>query len=272
MTHGDQASSLPVVADTPVTRDSLAADLSRLGVRPGSVMLLHASMKSVGWVVGGPVAVVLALLDVLGPDGTLVVPTHTPDNSEPSAWSRPPVPADWWRIIRATMPAFDPAVTPSRYMGAIAEVVRTWPGARRSDHPQVSFAGLGPAAEHILTGHPLDSALGEQSPLGRMYQLDGDVLLLGIGHGSNTSLHLAEYRVPAPPQRSEGAAVRSPGGGRAWTTWVDVAVTEDDFVKLGADLDATGVVRVGPVAEATARLMRQRDAVDFAVNWFRANR
>jgi aminoglycoside 3-N-acetyltransferase len=260
------------VTELPVTRDSLADELISLGLRRGGVTLVHASLKSVGWVVGGPVAVVWALLDVLGPEGTLVVPTHTPDNSEPSAWSRPPVPEAWWPIIRASMPAFDPAVTPSRYMGAIAEVVRTWPGARRSSHPQLSFAALGPAADHIVAGHPLDAALGGDSPLGRIYDLDGDVLLLGVGHDSNTSLHLAEYRLPAPPRRGDGAAVLAPDGDRSWTTWTDVAVDESDFERLGSDLDATGLVRVGPIAQAAARLMRQRDAVDFAIGWLTANR
>jgi aminoglycoside 3-N-acetyltransferase len=98
------------------------------------------------------------------------------------------------------------------------------------------------------------------------------VLLLGVGHGSNTSLHLAEYRLPAPPRRSDGAAVLAPDGDRTWTTWIDVAVDESDFERLGADLDATGMVRVAPVAQATARLMRQRAAVDFAVDWLVANR
>jgi aminoglycoside 3-N-acetyltransferase len=260
------------VPDRPITRASLADDLARLGVRRGSVLLLHSSLRSLGWVVGGPVAVVQALLDLLGTQGTLVAPTHTPENSDPSGWSRPPVPQEWWPIIRAHMPAFDPATTPSRWMGAIAEVIRTWPGARRSDHPQVSFAALGPAALDIVADHRLDQALGEPSPVGRVYELDGDVLLLGVGHDSNTSLHLAEYRVASPPQRTEAAAVRSAEGDQKWTTWVDVAVNEDDFARLGADLDATGLVRLGSVAKASARFMRQRAAVDFAVEWFAQHR
>jgi aminoglycoside 3-N-acetyltransferase len=255
----------------PQTRASLAADLVNLGVRPGSVLLVHSSMRSLGWVCGGPVAVVEALLDVLGPAGTLVVPTHTPENSDPAGWRNPPVPESWWPVIRAEMPGFDPAVTPSRWMGLLPEMVRTWPGARRSNHPHTSFAALGAAADRVLADHPLDDMLGERSPLGRIYQLDGDVLLLGVGHGSNTSLHLAEYRVPRPPRAQLSGAVLT-ASGRAWVKWEDVDLEEADFEVLGADLDASGPVTIGPVGSAECRLMSQRAAVDFAVTWLPLHR
>ncbi len=257
---------------TPRTRDSIAADLRALGVRAGSVLLVHSSISTLGWVAGGPVAVAQALRDVVGPTGTLVVPTHTPENSDPARWRNPPVPQAWWSVIRDNMPGFDPAVTPARWMGRLAEVVRTWPGARRSDHPHVSFAALGPLADSVVADHRLDEMLGERSPLGRLYQLDGEVLLLGAGHDSNTSLHLAEYRVPEPVRSGNGAAVLTAGGGREWVTWTDVDVDETDFGRLGADLDRAGGVVVGRVGSAECRLMRQRTAVDFAVDWMRIHR
>lgn len=258
--------------DAPRTRAWLAADLRKLGVRPGSILLVHSAMRPLGWVCGGPHAVVLALRDAVGPEGTVVVPTHTPDNSDPATWRHPSVPAEWWPTIRAELPGFDPAVTPSRWMGVIAETVRTWPGALRSDHPQVSFAALGPHAAKIVDGHPLAGMLGEESPLGRLYHLDADVLLLGVGHESNTSLHLAEYRRPDPPRARFGAAVRTADGGRQWVWWEDVAVDASDFPLLGEDLDASGAVRFGQVGGAWSRLMRLRTVVDFAVDWFAVNR
>jgi aminoglycoside 3-N-acetyltransferase len=258
-------------SSAPVTRASLAAELGRLGVRPGSVLLVHSSLSALGWVCGGAQAVVEALLDALGPDGTLVVPTHTGGNSEPSQWQNPPVPEDWWPVIRATMPAFDPAVTPTRGLCAVVEVARTWPGARRSAHPQVSFAAIGSHADTVTAGHALDSGFGERSPLARIHDLDGDVLLLGAGHGSNSSLHLAEYRVPDPPREASGGAVMGPDG-RRWVTWEDVVADESDFEPLGAAFDATGAVTIGPVGAGEARLMRQRELVGFAVEWMVENR
>jgi aminoglycoside 3-N-acetyltransferase len=265
---GESASIRATVA--PATRASLAADLARLGVRPGGVLLVHSSLVALGWVCGGAPAVVLALLDTLGPDGTLVVPTHSNGNSEPSEWENPPVPEDWWPVVREHMPAYDARVTPT-LLGAIPELARCWPGARRSDHPHFSFAAVGPQAEAITAGHPLEDGLGEASPLARVHDLDGDVLLLGVGHDANTSLHLAEYRLPGPPRKSYSAAVATPAG-RRWVTWEDITLDESDFGALGAAFDATGRTRTGRVGVGEARLMHQRDAVAFAAGWLAEHR
>jgi aminoglycoside 3-N-acetyltransferase len=255
------------------TMRSLAADLGALGVEPGDVVLLHSSYRSLGAVAGGSQAVIEALLDVLGPDGTLVAPTHNPENTEPATWRHPPVPAEWWATIRHEAPGFDAARTPaSRWMGRLAELIRTWPGALRSDHPQVSFAAVGRHAAEITDGHRRDDGLGEQSPLGAIYRLDGKVMLLGCGHDSNTSMHLAEWRQPSPPRHETGSSIRRPDGTSRWTTWTDVAEDESDFEILGADFEATGAVTTGRVAGAPARLMRQRPLVDFAVDWIAKNR
>ena len=250
---------------------SITADLHALGVRPGGVLLMHSSYSSVGFVPGGPQAVVQAVLDALGPDGTLVVPTHTSDNSDPAGWSRPPVPDDWWAQIRAEAPGFDPARTPaSQYMGVLPETVRTWPGARRSGHPQVSFAAVGPRAAEITAPHPVDVPHGPDSPPGRVHALGGQILLLGVGHDANTTVHLGELLAGARYRRPAHSTVLRDGRP------VRVEYGENDcccerFALVDGWLDADGKQRRGTVGHADARLARARDVVAAVVARLREN-
>ncbi|MFC6939424.1 aminoglycoside N(3)-acetyltransferase [Salinirubellus sp. GCM10025818] len=258
----------------PVTVDSMASDLVDLGVEPGDTLLVHGSLSSLGWVCGGPPAVVDALQRVLTDGGTLVMPTHTPGHSGPSEWENPPVPESWYESIRESMPPFRPGVTPTRGMGAVAECFRSYPDVRRSEHPNLSFAARGPDAGFVTDGHDLDSRLGENSPLARVYDLDGRVLFLGTDHGTNTSLHLAEYRTEGDPgQVAKGAPVLVDGE-RRWVTFEDIPIDSDDFSACGTafEEERPEAVRTGTVGVGSAKLLEMRPMVDFAVGWFDANR
>jgi aminoglycoside 3-N-acetyltransferase len=257
----------------PVTVAMLVDDLTGLGVEPGMTLLVHSSLSSLGWVCGGPQAVIEALLATLGPRGTLVVPTHSGANSDPARWVAPPVPEPWWPIIRAQMPAFDPHLTPTRGMGQVPDCLLRHPAARRSGHPQVSFAAVGHHAREVTSGHRIDEQLGITSPLGRVYDLDGSVLLLGVGHDRNTSLHLAEYLGTWPSKHSvvQGAAVVVDGE-RRWVTFTDLDIDEVDFPAIGGAFEATGLVHRGRVGHGDGALMPQRPLVDFAVRWMGRHR
>ncbi|NEB01454.1 AAC(3) family N-acetyltransferase [Streptomyces sp. SID13726] len=249
-----------------VTRGSIAEQLRELGVRSGETLLVHSSLSSLGWVCGGPVAVVQGLLDALAPDGTLVVPTQTGDLSDPELWSDPPVPEEWWAPIRTAMPAYDPLVTPSRGVGVLPETVRTWPGALRSAHPQTSFAAVGARAAEVVDGHATDCRLGERSPLARLEALHARVLLLGAGWHTCTSFHLAEYRVPTPLVR-----VGRPGL-TGWEVVTEVSITSDRFDELGYDFERDRPVVRGKVGAADVRLFPVADAVAYAERWLRLHR
>lgn len=262
-------------ANWPLTVDDLTAGLLQAGVKPGMTILVHSSLKSFGrWIVGGPAAVVLALEQALGETGTLVMPAHSGDLSDPAMWSNPPVPEAWWPTIRERMPAYEPDLTPTRSMGAVAECFRKRSGSLRSGHPQVSFAAKGPEAARVTNGHSLADSLGEQSPLARLYDCGAWVLLIGVGHDRNTSLHLAEYRAEYPGKRrtANGAPIAS-AGGRRWTTFDDIDFDTDDFPAIGEAFEReSGSVRTAKIGDATVRFMPQRQLVDFAVRWMERHR
>jgi aminoglycoside 3-N-acetyltransferase len=259
---------------SPATVDSLKKDLSDLGIQPGMVLLVHSSLSSLGWVNGGAVAVILALEEILGSHGTLVMPTHSGDLSDPGEWEAPPIPKDWWDTVRSSMPAYEASLTPTSMMGKIPETFRKQTGVLRSNHPQVSFAAWGAQAESITANHALNYSLGEDSPLARIYELGGSVLLLGVDHSNNTSLHRAEYRAEYPTKKTtrNGAPILVDQQ-RQWVEIVDINLDSDDFLQIGEAFSSNaGQEKQGQVAMASARLMSQKALVDYGVVWMEKNR
>jgi aminoglycoside 3-N-acetyltransferase len=260
--------------DGPVTIPTLVTDFQNLGLKKGMVLLVHSSMSSLGWVSGGPAAVILALEEVLGEEGTLIMPTHSGDLSDPGLWENPPVPEDWHQKIRDTMPPFQKDLTPTRGMGTLPECFRKQDGTIRSSHPHFSFAARGPEAEIVTENHPLHYGLGKESPLGAVYRLGGFILLLGVGHDKNTSLHLAEVRAdfPGKKEQVQGAPIFIDGK-RKWVEQRDLDLDEDDFPEIGrAYQQAGGKQSVGAVGYGKALLIPQKPLVDFAVKWMENNR
>ena len=258
---------------TPATVGTLIRDLRALGLDEGATVMVHTSLSKLGFVVGGAQAVVEALVEVVGPSGTVVMPTHSGALSDPAEWGNPPVPAGWHDTIRSTMPAFDPALTPTRSMGAVVECFRHLDGVQRSTHPSVSTAARGPQASFITDDHQLDSGLGEGSPLARLYDLDAQVLLLGVSHANNTCLHLAEHRAAYPSKATTSkSAPLTVDGRRQWVTYEDLAEDADDFDQIGESIGAAGLERRGVVGAGEARLMQVRQVVDHAVAWMERHR
>jgi aminoglycoside 3-N-acetyltransferase len=259
----------------PITRSRLVADLRALGVQDGMVVLVHSSLSSLGWVVGDSETVVLALEEAVGPQGTLMMPGFSYDAPEPAEWTNPPVPEGWWQAIREEWPPFDPSWARTQHVGVIAETFRTQPGTRRSPHPALSFTARGPHAERLVGSHGLENAAGESSPLARLYELDGWVLLLGVGHESNTSLHLAETRArwPGREKMTSRRARWVRDGQVEEVTLRDFGWHEEQFADLGRDFESrAGSVAIGAVGTSTSRLMRQRGLVDFGVRWIESHR
>ncbi len=252
----------------PYSTADLIQALRTLHITAGMTLLVHSSLSKIGYVPGGAVAVIQALMHVLTAEGTLIMPTHSADWSDPAKWENPPIPQAWQQTVRDVMPPFDPALTPTRGMGAIPELFRTWPEVQRSNHPHVSFAAWGKQARFVTEKHELANGLGEASPLARIYALGGSVLLLGVGFGNNTSFHLAEYRANCRGVVQLGAPILE-NGRRRWAWFADIDVDADWFPQIGADFAQAHPVQIGKIGLAESRLFDQKTAVDFATSWLK---
>lgn len=255
----------------PVTISTISQDLMSLGIQHGDILLVHSSLSSIGWVCGGAQSVILALLDALGNDGALVMPAHSGDWSDPAEWGNPSVPKEWIQTIYENMPAFNPDITPTRGMGCIAELFRTFPGTIRSNHPQVSFCANGKHAKDIVENHVLTPQFGMNSPLGKLYNLGAKVLLLGVGYGNCTSFHLAETMVNGMPKKRMGTAMIE-NGERVWKWFDDYIYDSDDFEAVGLNFEENHMIQKGSVGNAKCKLFNIKDGVDYARSWLSNNR
>jgi aminoglycoside 3-N-acetyltransferase len=268
-------------AARPLGRDQLAAELQSLGLRRGQDLLIHSSLRRVGAIDGGAATLLGAIRDAVGPAATLVVPAQTAWNSLTSRAFRAATagldPDAYARYV-AAMPGFDPVSTPSARMGAFAEYIRTRPEARRSSHPQSSFAALGARAAGAMAVHDLDCHLGERSPLRWLYDADAAIALIGVGYAVCTAFHLAEYRLPREPPVRGYHCFTDSGGAREKCQFTDIDLDDSDFELLGAALDsaawlnAGSVPRHGQVGLAECWLVPVRTAVDFACTWMNTHR
>jgi aminoglycoside 3-N-acetyltransferase len=251
----------------PNTRQSLAADLEALGIQPGLLLMCHASLGQVGWTVGGANTVIQALLDVLGPSGTLCMPAESPFSADPEGWNDKRVKPEWYAEIRQQLPPFDPRTTPTT-MGAIAEAFRTYPKTLRSLHPLVSVCARGPLAEAITSEHALDFGEGRNTPFEKLYALGGFTLLLGVGFDRCTSLHFAEA-LTADRRVMTSRVLVATDGKRQWVDTLQMGIDGGThFPKIGAAFCEAQSIKKRRVGEADTYFVSTRALVDFAVQYF----
>ncbi|MGH3144268.1 MAG: aminoglycoside 3-N-acetyltransferase [Rubrobacter sp.] len=268
-----------------VARSRLARDLAQLGLGSfaGGVAMVHCRMSALGRVVGGAETVVRAMLDALGPEGTLMAYTGWQD--EPPE-DLDELDTETRRIYLGEHPAYDPRVALSRREhGRVPEALRTWPGARHSGHPEAGVAAVGPLAETLTANHPYDDAYGSDTPYARLVELGGQVALVGAPLDSVTLVHHAEAVVKVPDKRrvSYGMPVNVAPGQRLWRTFSDIdtadgalpyerVLGEEDYIEhIARSALAAGAGRSGSVGETTAYLFDARRLVEHAVGWIERN-
>lgn len=255
----------------PNTIRSLEKDLKKLGIKQGDILLVHSSLSSIGWVCGGSQSVIEALINVVGEIGTLVMPTHSGELSDPNQWNHPPVPEEWYEAIYKNMPGFDPNRTSTRGMGKIPELFRTYPNVLRSNHPQVSFSAYGKKANEITSRHPLTPQFGMNSPLGELYRSEAKVLLLGVSYDTCTCFHLSETIVEGMPQTKMGTAIIENGRSK-WQWFKDFDYDSEDFERIGKSFEEIAKIKKGKIGNAKSILFDLKQGVDFAYEWLSEHR
>ncbi len=216
--------------ETAVTKQQLVGDLRRLGLKSGDSVLVHSSLSAIGRVEGGAETVIEALLEVLAPSGTLLMPSFN--------WLQP----------------YDPEL-PSR-MGAITEAFRRWPGVVRGVHPTHPVNAIGPRAEAFLRDHVKSpTACGPDTPFGRLIITGGKILMLGVDHDRNTTMHSIEQEVEAPYLTDREASYLDSDRQVRTVFLRHNAGPHRDFIGLEAKLRAAGAQVTGKVGAAVARLV-----------------
>lgn len=230
-----------------VSRDSLIQQLLDLGVNPGGVLLVHTSFGKIRPVEGGPLGLIAALRSALGSDGTVVMPSMTSDNDHP----------------------FDPKTTPCPNMGVVADTFWRGPEVLRSDSPH-AFAAVGPLANPITAPYAIDPPHGLDSPVGRVYEFNGQVLLLGVGHDDNTTVHLAENLAQVRYRRDKYVTIMQDGK-PARLAYREIDHCCQNFALVDGWLEEKQLQRRGRVGNGTARLAESRDVVAVVSEHLRAN-
>jgi aminoglycoside 3-N-acetyltransferase len=255
----------------PVRRSELTAGVRALGLPARSVTLVHASMSSLGWVVGGTETVVRALLDAVGPSGTIAAVASWDDIPFRLArWPR-----EWRDAYREEMPGFDPQLSEAnREYGRLPERLRTWPGARKSAHPDQRVVAVGRLADWLTSAHPLDDSFGPGTPFARLVEAHGYVLTLGAPLRALTLLHHAETIAAVPARRWAYSLPFATPTGVRWRTLHDIDTDRGPFPYgdggigeiAGAAL-AEGIGARGRIASADCHLFPAAELVTFACAW-----
>ncbi|NOZ20268.1 MAG: AAC(3) family N-acetyltransferase [Planctomycetes bacterium] len=230
-----------------ITKEDLKRDILVLGLGPGDHVVVHTSLSKVGRIDGGPEALLQAFLDVLGPEGTILVPTFTYSFS-----GRPgTAPFDRWH-------------TPGSRTGIFTEAVRTHPNAHRSAHPTHSVAAVGGRAKEFTEGHESVSALGIGSPMYKAAEAGGYILLVGVTHNRNSSIHVGEVLANAPYLREHfceawkrtARVVREDGRIEEIPLHPEVPGCSAGFDIIDVPLRKRGVIKDGRIGNADAMLMK----------------
>lgn len=251
----------------PKSKKDLIKDFQKIGIENGTNLMVHASLSKIGWVIGGAQTVVSALIDSVGDDGTIVMPSATPYCLHPDNWDDIKIPKNWIPKVVEHLPVFDINTTPTA-MGTIPETFRNWPKTIRSNHPISSICARGKLAEEITENHNLEISEGENTPYEKVYELNFKILLLGVGFNRCTMLHFAESKSKNRRLTTSNYPVLR-NNKRVWIEAQDMGNDNSiHFPKIGELYLSKKGANKSKIGEADSLLFPTKKIVEFGTNYF----
>lgn len=257
-----------------LSRSDLADDLRALGISSGDPLMVHAAISTVGELINGPDTLIDALRHAVGEAGTLIAYTDWDARYEALLDEAGKIPVRW----REKIEGFDPAKSRAiRDNGIFPEFLRTTPGALRSDNPGASVAALGAKAAWLTENHPLDYGYGPGSPLAKLVEAGGKVLMVGAPLDTMTLIHHAEHIAQIPGKRIKRCEVPfATGGGTEWRMSEEFDTSDavcpqldgvDYFTAIVSTYLESGRGWRGNVGKAPSVVVEARGMLEHAVAW-----
>lgn len=251
---------------TMISKQDMIIQLQNLGIQKGMLLLVNVDSTKLGYLIGGAQTLIDALMEVVGYEGTIVMPSFTPQLQDPSNASTK-LPRQYWTEIREHAYPFDKKLSePFGSDEVVYQFLRN-DAVARSYHPLYSFAAWGKYAKLICDKHPLHFALGKDSPLGKLVELNGYCVVLGCGYEGCTMFHMAQYQQDLSPVRLVCAPIEN-GKHLEWKNLLEVDHTTRDFLGVGEVMEDKKVVKTTYLGNGKCYFFSAREAYNLANSYF----
>lgn len=250
-----------------ITKEDIMIQLQHLGIQRGMLLLLEVDSSDMGYICGGMQTFLEAVMECVGYEGTIVMPTFTPDNLDPASHDANHISRDNWEVVRKHAQPFNRKLSPPHTKEAMVHQFLRNEGVIRSYHPIYSFAAWGKYAKIICDKHPLHFGLSKESPLGKLFELNGYVLLAGCSYVNCQAFHFARYSGEQLPIRILSAPLEH-NNRTIWKEMLDLHLNTDGFDAIGEVMEERKIVKASYINAARCRFFSMREAIHIATAYF----
>ncbi|MEF9962555.1 MAG: AAC(3) family N-acetyltransferase [Erysipelotrichaceae bacterium] len=269
MAEDNKSNQVEIIEDV-LTKEDIKRQLEAMGIQKGMLVLVQGNSEDLGYINGGSQAIIEALMECVGYEGTIVMPSFTLDLLDPACNSNIHIDKENWEYIRESSYPFHKKLSKPTNCDDLVQQFMCNEGIVRSYHPNYSFLAWGKYAKVICDKHPLHFGLSKDSPLGKLYDLNGFVLLLGSSYDECVMFHLAHYNSEKLPIKIVSAPIEK-NKKTAWKDMLDLKLNEKGFSIIGEVMEERKIVRTMYLGLSKCRFFSSREAVKIATAYFNIN-